>query len=265
MPGLGRPASEGPDHHPAQDPGGGSGRGSTEHLAQSLISASSIPLTIVVEGVDNAQDPRLLVMFLRLLAERGSRLLLVFRRPSSESLTLAREILLFDARLTAIGHRITELTASERRLDKAASAVKLAPETSPTSAALRLDLIRLRAGTRGSAAQRQLDDLDQTVGTSTSRVETALRAADAALGRRRELRGRVRAFHARLAAAGRSEDLRVAPFYRLAASLLGRKPCDLLAAGEAVDRFLAAVREALDRPPDDLLPDGPPEGSRDDG
>ncbi len=58
----------------------------------SRVRANAVPLTIVAVGVDRARDPEALVRFMKLLADRGSRLMLVFRDPHSPALRLAERL-----------------------------------------------------------------------------------------------------------------------------------------------------------------------------
>ncbi|MFF7730593.1 trypsin-like peptidase domain-containing protein [Streptomyces sp. NPDC008001] len=220
-----------------------------------LGGTGAVPLTIVAEGVDYAADPLALVEFGDLLARRGARLLLVFRNPESQSLELA--LRMADpgkddtaARLDRVRDRIDHIARRERTAHDRAALIAPVRPVPQRAAALRLDLTALRRHPEPDGA-RFLADLgafERTVEAELLRVEEAIGLAETQIARRNELRGRLEAFFALLAARSLEEERAAAPLYRAAHNLLHQAPCELAEAERAVQRFAETVRHHTHRP-----------------
>ncbi|MEV5377060.1 serine protease [Streptomyces nondiastaticus] len=223
--------------------------------AVGLLGAAAVPLTIVAEGVDYAAAPLALVEFTDLLAARGARLLLVFRNPESQSLELA--LRMADpgkdetaARLDRLRDRIDHIARRERAAHDRTALIAPVRPVPQRAAALRLDLTALRRHPEPGGA-RFLADLgafESTVESELLRIEEVIGLAETQIARRNELRGRLEAFFALLAARSLEEERAAAPLYRTAHNLLHRAPCELAEAERAVERFAEAVRHHTHRP-----------------
>ncbi|WP_367134788.1 MULTISPECIES: S1 family peptidase [Streptomyces] len=220
-----------------------------------LGGAGAVPLTIVAEGVDYAADPLALVEFTDLLATRGARLLLVFRNPESQSLELALRMAdpgknEIAARLDRVRDRIDHIARRERTAHDRTALIAPVRPVPQRAAALRLDLTALRRHPDPGGA-RFLADLrafESTVESELLRVEEVIGLAETQIARRNELRGRLEAFFALLAARSLEEERAAAPLYRAAHNLLHGAPCELAEAERAVERFAEAVRHHTHRP-----------------
>ncbi|MEW2035020.1 serine protease [Streptomyces roseifaciens] len=220
-----------------------------------LGAARSVPLTIVAEGVDYAADPLALVEFTGLLAGRGARLLLVFRNPESQSLELALRMADpakddIAARLDRVREGIDHIARRERTAFEKAALIAPVRPVPQRAAALRLDLTALRRHPE-PGGERFLADLaafERAVEAGLLRIEESIGLAEARIARRNELRGRLEAFFALLAARSLEEERAAAPLYRTAHNLLYQAPCELAEAERAVERFAEAVRHHTHRP-----------------
>ncbi len=76
---------------------------------------------------------------------------------------------------------------------------------------------------------------------ATRRVQDVLDTANALLGRRAELRGRLDAYRVKAARSGLAEDAEIAGCYQQAYDLLWTVPCDLRAATRALNRYQQAI------------------------
>ncbi|WKK21325.1 serine protease [Streptomyces olivoreticuli] len=215
----------------------------------------AVPLTIVAEGVDYAADPVALVEFTDLLAARGARLLLVFRNPDSQSLELALRMAdpskdEITARLDRVRDRIEHIARRERTAyDRVALIAPVRP-VPQEAAGLRLDLTGLRRDPELGSRRflPKLAAFESAVESGLLRVEEAIGRAEAGVARRNELRGRLEAFFALLAARSLEEEQAAAPLYRAAHNLLFQAPCELAEAERAVELFATAVRQHTHRP-----------------
>ncbi|WP_190021701.1 trypsin-like peptidase domain-containing protein [Streptomyces hiroshimensis] len=220
-----------------------------------LGAARSVPLTIVAEGVDYAVAPLALVEFTGLLAARGARLLLVFRNPESQSLELALRMADpakddIAARLDRVREGIDNIARRERTAFEKTALIAPVPPVPQRAAALRLDLTALRKHPEpgGGRFLTDLGAFERTVQSALMRIEEVIGLAEARIARRNELRGRLEAFFALLAARSLEEERAAAPLYRTAHNLLYQAPCELTEAERAVERFADAVRHHTHRP-----------------
>lgn len=227
-----------------------------DQSAVSRIRAAAVPLTAVLEGVDSAGEPLALMEFLRVLAERGSRLLLVFRRPDSAAERRARELSgpgpeRIGARLARLAERLELLAGRERRAHRLAVLFPAVRQDRPAperAGPLRMQLTRLRADPDLGSPPflPRLTAAERAVESALGLAETCLGAFGDRGTRHDELSGLLEASRHRLADQGRAEDPGAAALYRAAHTLLHTPPCELAAAAEAVDRFVRAVRDARD-------------------
>ncbi|KAB8169670.1 hypothetical protein FH609_005045 [Streptomyces sp. 3MP-14] len=93
-----------------------------------------------------------------------------------------------------------------------------------------------------------LESLEQRAEEELRRARDSLSAVTAPLAVRAELRGRLDAWRARLARAGRADEPLLAERYDAARRLLWTAPCDLRAAETAVLRYQEAAAELLASP-----------------
>lgn len=220
------------------------------------------PMTVVVDGIDDAEQPEaLLTQVLKPLAERGTRLLLGFRRESSPCLSIARSLTMKSAplgseaireRLEQLARRVIEIGVAERetrrRHEHVASRITPVPDAPSRAVSLRLRLSALR-----------LAAADPDRHWFRSELDTAERAAERALGQaaevrqrlnellatRQELRGRLDAYKTKEADRRLAEDIELATLYRQAHEVLWQAPCDLSVATASVEQYLHAVRRKL--------------------
>lgn len=218
----------------------------------SRIRANAVPLTIVAVSVDRAHDPEALVRFMEILADRGSRLMLVFRDPRAPALRLAERLFRpererIDAWLSELAGQVTRAEDREREAveRRALLSPALNPPYSRSASALRVNLLRLRAdpGLYTHHIIAKTAAFEHAAATVLRRAEAALCAADEQLKRIPELEGLLRASAASAGARAVSEHPELIPLQRAAVELLDSVPYDVAAAQEAVDRFVRAVNE----------------------
>jgi Trypsin-like peptidase domain len=208
--------------------------------ARERLGGGELRLTIVVVGADRAADPMALLDFLDRLADRGSRLLLVFDAAYGPSLEQARARAAVRAGLTRLAGVLAE--ASDRggqlhskrelvvaRTDAAKLALEQVGFIQGQVTGLRLpgggvDARPLTAKVERfeEDARRALADLDRTIGRLTELI-----------ARRNELRGRLNA----LQGPRTGEDVEASVLYRAARDLLWQAPCDVREAEDAVRRY----------------------------
>ncbi|WP_394618702.1 trypsin-like peptidase domain-containing protein [Lentzea sp. JNUCC 0626] len=209
------------------------------------VRAGTPPMTVVIDGVDDAEQPEVLLQeVLKPLVEQGSRVVLGFRRESSPSLTAARswELGSLTGRLDHINDEIKVLAAQEELLDRHHR------EVVHRAAGLRMRLVRLRAAVGRLDAQSVRPLLEETEGSlarASRRTGQAARAVEELLERRREAAGLLNAYQAKADGGGLVEDTGLAGLYRRAHDLLARGLDDVQPAEEAVRGYGAAVRQAL--------------------
>lgn len=217
----------------------------------SRIRANAVPLTVVAVGLDRASDPEALIRFMKLLADRGARLMLVFRDPHAPGLRLAEQLFRpdperIDAWLDELADRVAEATGLEREATAAGARAASDPAEAP---ALRINLTRLRGDPelRTHHIVAKLAAFEHAVRAVRERLETALHTADTQRDEIKELKGLLTAYAALLGAKAASERRELFPLQRAAHRALTAVPCDVAAARRAVDRFVRAVH---------LLPEG---------
>ncbi|NYI05081.1 S1 family peptidase [Allostreptomyces psammosilenae] len=221
------------------------------------IRVSAVPLTILVDGVDDAVDPMALLGLLGLLVAQGCRLLLVFHRSTSPSLRHAEAELVVRPALARIADLLERVAAVEeevrRRRAYVARRVADVPPAPDTAFGLRIGLTTLRQADPLRDHRRLVEDLpryERAALAARARAEETGRRLEELLGRRDELRGRLGAYQAMLADHGRAECLEAATAYRDAHHLLYDGRCDLAAADAAVAAFVRAVEHCVRRCPD---------------
>lgn len=220
-------------------------------------------MTVVVDGVDDAEQPAaLLTEVLKPLAEQGTRLLLGFRRESSDSLSIARSLTASAAplaaeeireRLERLAHRVTEIDEAEREArrwhEHVAGRITSVPDAPSRAASLRLRLSALRlavADPDQHLLRTEFEAIEQAAEKALEKATAVRRRLDELFAQRQELRGRLEAFKAKEAGSRLAEDIELATLYRRAYEALQKAPCDLAVAAEAVERYLQALRRRLD-------------------
>lgn len=189
------------------------------------------PMTVVIDGVDAARDPRSLLDDVgRPMVASGARLVLGFRDGDAADLAAARELAraAVAARLDGFVARVSALMADE-------------PDTAATKLRLGLSALRRAAAADWLLVEGKLPRFDRAI-TRAERERAARRHAQDELS---VLRGRLATAHARAAAAGFAEDLELDRHQRRAHAALDADPVDLAVALGAVQACEAAVRRRL--------------------
>jgi hypothetical protein len=218
--------------------------------ATEQIRAGVPSMTIVVDGIDHAEEPaRLLTELVKPLAEGGSRLALGFWNGESPSLDVARswDLDTVDSRLRRLAERLATLEAAERELARLRIEI-LGPTPVPGEAAVLAvpldDLERRRGDPAQDQVRSDLGQLEQQVARVLRQTTRAVAQLTEGLEERRNLRRRLDANKAKAINAGLAEDAGLDARYRQARGLLWRKPVDIPAGHEAV---LAYERELRHR------------------
>jgi hypothetical protein len=94
---------------------------------------------------------------------------------------------------------------------------------------------------RWASVSDELTALAAATDDATRRVQDVLDTANALLGRRSELRGRLDAYRVKAAVSRLAEDPEIAGCYQQAYDLLWTVPCDLRAATRALNRYQQAI------------------------
>ena len=149
------------------------------------------------------------------------------------------------------------LTVDQARADAAEASQKIAGARAPAG----LDELARRAEELGAevaaavaqlskdraGAARAADRLAGRLDTLTSDTGDATAAAAAPLLQRRELRGRLAAYHAKAVASGRAEDLHLDELHGAAQKALYEAPCDLEEAGRRVAAYQQCLLRLTDK------------------
>ncbi|MGH3923230.1 MAG: hypothetical protein ACRDTT_10240, partial [Pseudonocardiaceae bacterium] len=156
-------------------------------------------------------------------------------------------------RLNSLATRISDVADREDALgshrEHVAARIADTPELPARGVALRFRLSALRMEDADGERARllnQLDDCEDAVERAVRRLTGFQRSLDELLERHRELRGRLRAFHAMAARHDLVEDTELDTVYRQAHEMLRQGPCDLVAAEALVDNYGRAVRNKAD-------------------
>jgi len=108
-------------------------------------------------------------------------------------------------------------------------------------------LSRLAAGGQWSRLAAELDRCDEELAAASARTADLVQATAAALDKRDELRGLLRAYKAKAARLGAAEDPDLSARHDRAHGLLWTAPCDLAAAEAAVVAYQRAILEGEGR------------------
>ena len=98
-----------------------------------------------------------------------------------------------------------------------------------------------RRGASGARLAAELDRCAADLATSAARTAELRQSAAAAIDKRDELRGLLRAYKAKAARLGAAEDADLARRHEQAHDLLWTAPCDLVAAEAAVTAYQRAI------------------------
>jgi serine/threonine-protein kinase PknG len=226
-----------------------------DRFEPSTDSRRRLPATLVVDGVDDADDPEaLLRKLLKPLADDGIRLLLGFRRESSQAWQLARSLWpggdkpddhpdVVRDRLDELGDRIAYLAKLEAELRRyrASVAEQIAdvPDLKERAFALRAWLTALRGAPIDTAG---LNEAEEAAARTGLRLEEFRRRLDAVVDRRDELLRLLAAYHKVAVNRGLAEDIHLDGYYRRAEDALWRAPCDLAVAARLVGDYREAIR-----------------------
>ncbi|MDO8363367.1 MAG: hypothetical protein Q7V88_10765 [Actinomycetota bacterium] len=167
-------------------------------------------------------------------------------RTSLEAADRARTALL--TQWAALPDRLQRLAADEQRVRELAQrcrekVLQAPPLAVPSAAALDADVAAAGAveGLPWVTARGRVSP----VLTKADRVAAALAEAErrfrAALDRRDDLRGLLQSFADKASTRGVLEDAQLGPLYQQAKAVLWAAPCDLVAGGELVEQYMAAV------------------------
>src|SRR5262249_5375662 len=190
--------------------------------AAKQVRAEVPPMTIAVDGVDDAAQPdALLNEVLKPLAERDSRLALGFRDRSSPSLDLARswDLNSVSRRLERLVERIDALDVTERRLmslrlhfdDPAPTTTRAAPRRGALGA-----LRRIAADSDPEATLLSLERCEQRAAQALRHAAKSVAQHEEWLAERNDLRGRLSAYQAKANDYGLTEDVELAAMHRRA-------------------------------------------------
>jgi len=124
---------------------------------------------------------------------------------------------------------------------EAAACLTSVPPLPPPIAAPPASLAGLAAGGQWSRLAGELDRAEAELAAAAAGTAGLRDAITAALGRREELRGLLRAYKAKAARLGATEDPAIAASYDQAHDLLLTAPCDLAAAESAVAAYQRAI------------------------
>ncbi len=207
-------------------------------------------LTIVLDGVDEAQAPEALVeQIVGPLAKRRVRLLLVFRSAGSAAESMVTEIEPDLPAFPELTAKVDQVRAAERMAWElyGRTVPEIVVDAPPPrrTAALRIELSLLRA------RRSQLDTtrLEQARAAFAAEADAALDAMVRAMRelrerseRREELRGRLDAYRAMAASQSRSDGAGLVSLYGKADAVLRAKPAQLDEAAVRVDDYVAAVQ-----------------------
>jgi serine protease Do len=207
------------------------------------------PMTIVLDGIDRAQEPgALLNEVLRPMAESDHRLLLAFGEESSPGLAIARswDIGTIPHRLDRLDERIRALGEAEQRLMALSLRVKPPEPVTSHFADLRIALSQLRkmAAADPESTWEPLERCERRTARSARRAAELTDQLEELLTERNELRGLLGAYRAKANHDGLVEDIALAADYRRARALLWQSPVDVPGAREAVQKYWMSLHRA---------------------
>ncbi|MER5262089.1 serine protease [Actinosynnema sp. NPDC002837] len=191
------------------------------------------PMTVVIDGVDAARDPRSLLQDIGgPMVASGARLVLGFRDGDAADVVAARELA-----------RAAVVTRLDGLVERVTALMREDPDTAATKLRLGLSALRRAAAADWRLVEGKLPRFDRAI-TRAERERAALRRVRAEVS---VLRGRLASAQARAAAAGFAEDLDLDRHRRRAHAALEAEPLDLAVALRAVQACEEAVRRRLGR------------------
>ncbi|GAA0992095.1 hypothetical protein GCM10009555_080600 [Acrocarpospora macrocephala] len=151
-------------------------------------------------------------------------------------------------RARRLGDRIAQVAEAEieARSIRDTVLVKIASPALPTlpdQAAALLDRLGVLATARDRWLElvNRLTELESAVDEALALARTATESMAGLIGRRNELRGRLEAYHAKVARLGYAEDAALRELYGEARTLLWTAPCDLRQATVAISAYQRAI------------------------
>jgi hypothetical protein len=230
------------------------------------LRASKIATTVVLDAVDDATEPEVLISTLLMpLAglSSGGRVVVGLRQQPGVDVGGATFVrLLADPpaslveRLARLDEVIDELRVAESDAARIARGFTDTPLPTPRGDKLRMRVALLRAQPESPKALGYLAETEKSATHALGRAAEVL----AKQAQRRQLGGRLEAFQAMAAAHDHAEDNTLAQLFDIAYAAVYRHPCHLGAARDAVRDYLQAIWRALDLDPQDEPPAEDEEG-----
>lgn len=219
----------------------------SEFVALLLESACGRPVSVIVEGLDDAADPEELVRrALRPLFSGRHRLLIVLREESA-ALRRTLQHVMFSDRLANLEARLAEVTVETRAVRKKHAYVHQritpVPDPPPSTADLRLRIAEIKRSGRVTSAE--LERYEHEVARRRRAITELSAGLDDLLDERARLRGLLKAYHARSGGVLSERCPELAETYREAHELLYGGKCELPAAAAAVERYRSARERCL--------------------
>nr|QEO73978.1 hypothetical protein [uncultured bacterium] len=192
------------------------------------VQAGTPPMTIVVDGIDQADEPQaLLDDVFRPMVTSGARLVFGIRQDDSAGLAAVRDLArdAVFARLDGFAERIAAL-------------LRTGPDDNAGKLRISLSALRRAAAQDWALVAERLPRFDRAI----VRVERARRAARQIANDLSDLRGRLESTKAKAHDGGLEEHIGIAKAYDRADALLAADPPDVAAARKSVREYEAAVR-----------------------
>ncbi|BBA97231.1 hypothetical protein RVR_2880 [Actinacidiphila reveromycinica] len=220
------------------------------------VLASPATLTLVLVGVDEADDPDTLLDLLARLRVHGDRMLLVFRHDGAHVARAQSQLVIEPSqqRQARLLGTLTEITGPLADALHARMAVVLADCDRALDALIKAHVVRTTmAGTAGVAAGRgehpDLGRFERVAARAERHMREAIARLDPLVERHEELIGRLDSYQVLYQQAVRSEDLDAEDRYQAAHDLLHARPCDLGPAEAAVREYVDFIERRGHRPP----------------
>ncbi|ROP36598.1 S1 family peptidase [Saccharothrix texasensis] len=195
------------------------------------VQAGTPPMTVVVDGVDQTDEPQaLLDEVFEPMVRHGARLVFSFDQDDSAGIDAARALAraAVTGRLDGFAERIAVLLADS-------------PDTDASRLRIALSGLRRAAAADWTLVAERLPRFDRAI----TRVESGRADARQVAEAMSDLRGQLEGWKAKAGDGGLAEDIGSATAYRRAHALLAADPVDGDAVREAVKEYQDLVRRAL--------------------